>query len=126
MIRALIFALLLASTPAFGDGLKLPSDWSRGDTYRQVSFTGLVVIDWAQTRWSVIDRPEQYHEGNPILGKHPSAGRLAAYEVAVIVGHAAISYMLPAKYRAYWQYGWIGIETGVVLRSYHMGIKMEF
>ncbi len=126
MFRALILALLLASAPAFADGLKLPADWSQGDTYRQTAVTALLVMDWAQTRWSVINRPAEYAEANPVLGQHPSSGKLNNFTVLYIVGHAAISYALPAKYRAYWQYAWIGIETGQVLKSYHAGIKMDF
>jgi len=52
--------------------------------------------------------PGAYEERNPILGKHPSVGKVDTYMAISTVGNAVIAYTLPHPYRRYWQVGWIG------------------
>ena len=130
-----LFLLLVLSGAARAEGLNL-DPWTREDTYRQAALTALLVVDWGQTRYLVkhpIDpvqangtynwRAEGY---NRFLGEHPSLGRVNSYFLAAIVGHAAISYVLPCSLRHGWQYVWIGIEANTVERNHHIGIKMDF
>src|SRR2546421_10215995 len=100
-------------------------DWSIEDTYRQSALTALLIADWSQTRWAM-KHPEKFTELNTILGDHPSMGRLNNYATAEIVGHAAISYMLPPEWRKGWQYVWIGVETHAVYRNHKVGVKFSF
>ncbi len=118
-MRFLAILLFLPSV-AFGE------DWSTKDTIRQGVFTGITMMDWAQTRY-IAKHPIEFRETNPVLGKHPSIGSVNNYFAVSIIGHAAVSYMLPAgAWREGWQYVWIGIEVGAVAHNYSMGIRMSF
>jgi hypothetical protein len=134
MIRALILALLLAATPAFGDGLKLPSDWSRGDTYRQTAVTALLAADWAQARYIAEHTCERakpvercYREvglARSFVGEHPTVGQVNNYFATSILTNVAIAYMLPARYRPYWQYGNMLYEGFFVFENHRIGIRI--
>jgi hypothetical protein len=110
--------LMLFSTSCFA------GDWTTADTARQATFTGLAVIDWAQTRY--IAKHPEFYETNAVLGPHPSTGRVDLYFPVAIVGHAAISYILPPSWRQGWQYVWIGVETQKTTHNHSIGIKMSF
>ena len=100
-------------------------DWTTADTVRQGVFTGLTVIDWAQTRY-IAKHPVEFGETNGILGKEPSVGKVNNYFATAIIGHAAISYILPPAWREGWQYVWIGIEGQKTYHNYSIGIKLSF
>lgn len=121
--------LLLLPTLSHAD------DWTREDTYRQTALTVLLVADWAQTSWAIkknenhCSYPEpcrSYEEGNPLLGTHPSIGKLNILVGTGIIGHAAVARILPRELREGWQYVWIGIETNAVYRNHQVGIKFHF
>ena len=111
-----IFLLLLCSTAS--------ADWSSGDTNRQLAFTALQMVDWAQTREVVKD--DRKHELNPILGKYPSKTEVNVYFAATTLGHYLVSRALPPDYRKVWQYVWIGFQTGNVIRNYRVGVRINF
>lgn len=111
--------LLFLPSLAFGE-------WTTADSVRQGVFTGLTMIDWAQTRYIAKHSPVEVQEGNPILGKTPSLGRVNNYFAVSIVGHAAISYVLPRPWREGWQYVWIGIEGERIHHNYAMGVKLSW
>lgn len=117
---AAIALILMAPTAWAGD-------WSTGDTARQAALTTLFIADWAQTR-TFIKNPDKYpgRESNPILGPHPSVGRATSYSVLCILGHGAISALLPPDLRAGWQYVWIVIEADTVLHNHSAGIRIVF
>ena|SRR5258706_13980558 len=100
-------------------------DWSKEDTYRQTTFTGLMILDWAQTR-TIAKNPDRFQELNKIEGQHPTLAKINTYHSVGIIGHAAVSYILPRSYRETWQYVWIGIEVEAVRHNYRMGIRMDF
>ena len=100
-------------------------DWSRTDWNRQLAYTALHIADWTQTRY-IATHPEQYHELNPLLGTHPTLGYVNNYFALGLIGHWAITYMLPAHYRPIWQYGSIAVEGYFVLHNRSIGISMKF
>ena len=100
-------------------------DWSKSDTARQGVFTGLTVLDWAQTRY-ISKHPENYRETNHFLGDHPTTGKVDNYFATAIVGHAVIAYLLPPAWRQGWQYVWIGVEVQKVGHNHSIGIKLSF
>lgn len=132
-MKNFIAALLVWSSGAYA-----AEDWTREDTYRQIALTSLLVIDWAQSRWAIKKNEETnycafgshpctlYQEDNPLLGQHPSIGKLNNLVGASIVGHAAITYILPRGWREGWQYVWIGVEAGAVYNNHSLGIKLKF
>lgn len=133
------FILLLFLLPSICFG----GDWTKEDTYRQTALAALLVTDWAQTRWivknpqttmqpsSATGRPGPMQitsrvEGNPILGEHPSIGKVNNYFAASLVGHAAIAYLLPPELRNVWQYGWLLLEADAVVHNRSAGVKFNF
>lgn len=101
------------------------SDWTRGDTIREVSWEVLHVIDWGQTL-EIARYPYRYSEYNPILGKHPSVGKVNLYMGAWVILHPVISYLLPKDYRKVWQYISIGVSAGCVGKNFSAGIGVRF
>src|SRR5512133_3679909 len=101
--------------------------WSRGDTYRQLAFSSIVLVDWSQT----IDFTQNkgLSEMNPILGEHPSRARINTLIPLAILGHAAVSYMLPkGDLRGVWQSVFISLEIGAVSRNviYGAGVAVPW
>ena len=113
--------LLLFSTNVLAAG----EDWTLGDTAWQSAYTTLLVLDCAQTRYGA-SHPEQFQEGNILLGKHPSKGRINTTCLSVAIGHYAISRWLPNDWRRFWQMGTSWIEAGVVMRNQDEGSGLEF
>lgn len=132
-----------------------PADqWSTADVAREVVYQAVAVRDWGETRTIAESktRPCQwvnyyvggsstpsgqwqtcasgyswrYHEINPLLGQHPSVGRVNTYFVLSSLAHIAVSNALPETWRAAWQYVTIGVEAGVVARNDSLGIAVNF
>ena len=115
-----IFLSWCISTPSYS-----ADDWSREDVARQTAYTILHVADWAQSRY-IAAHPDRFYETNGILGKHPSLGKVNTYFAATLIGHYAITALLPAKYRPVWQYGTITVEAYYVLHNNSLGIGFKF
>jgi hypothetical protein len=98
------------------------SPWTRGDTYRQSAVIGLMAVDHHQTR-EIAAHPEKWEEYNPILGRHPSEGKVDAYFLSLAAGHTAIAAVLPRKWRSFWQYLYIGAEGICVVHNFGEGIR---
>lgn len=112
-----IIGLLIAAQSASA------SDWTKADTTRQLIFTGLQIIDWAQTRQALDDG---YIETNPLLGERPSARRIDGHSAFTTIANALISYALPPDYRHVWQYVMIGMQASTVVRNYSIGVRITF
>lgn len=97
-------------------------DWTREDTYRELTFQGLLVVDYLQTR-TIVRNPDKYFEYNPIIGKHPNQKNVDIYMVSCAIIHPVVSYYLPPKYRKVWQYVTIGIEAGAVGNNLRIGVS---
>ena len=115
-MRIIVVFILFLSTSG--------ADWSSGDTNRQLAFTALQLVDWAQTR--EIARNSDFYETNPILGKYPSSTEVDVYFAATTLGHYLVSRALPSDYRKAWQYVWIGVQAGYVTHNYQMGVRIRF
>lgn len=102
-------------------------DWSTGDTYRQAVVTGLLLADWGQTR-DIAQHPNRFQEfeSRPVLGDTPSVGKVNNYFAVAIIGHAAVSYLLPTDWRAGWQYVVIGVELNTVAHNRSIGLRVSF
>ncbi|HEX4584804.1 MAG TPA: hypothetical protein VH183_08230 [Burkholderiaceae bacterium] len=113
-------ALVLVSAQAHA-----ADSWSNADLMRQGIFTAVEIIDWGQTRY-LAKHPDRYHEINPFLGQHPSVGRVDTLFSVSLVANAGVTWVLPARYRPYWQWGRIGIEAGLIAHNARIGIRMDF
>jgi hypothetical protein len=70
-------------------------------------------------------------ETNPILGQHPSTGKIVAYGGAVAALHAAVTYEMvsqgvPHAIITGWEAVSIGVETGYVVHNYSLGLRFKF
>jgi len=117
------------------------SNWTNGDSIRQGVIVALQVMDWQQTRKiasesipeSYTEHPDgssarvyarpRFHETNPILGDHPSDGEVNLYFLGCLIGNAAVSYILPPKYRAAWQYTSMAVQGYFVVNNYRIGVR---
>ena len=69
--------------------------WTKEDTSYQALFSSLLMTDWLQTKEAVSNG---VRENNPILGEHPSQNSIDAFGASVMLGHLAISKILPKDF----------------------------
>lgn len=98
--------------------------WTVRDTAFQLQYTVLHVIDWGQTRY--ISKHDEFYETNPILGSNPSTEFVDIYFAVTLIGHTAVSYLLPAKWRRRWQAFTTVLETVVTANNQSIGISVGF
>ena len=101
--------------------------WTKADPARQVTSTALHVADWAQT--AEIARDPKYCEAGLagiVIGEYPEESDVHIYFASTLILQTAISAMLAPKYRAAWQYVWIGTEAATVTHNYSIGLKVSF
>jgi hypothetical protein len=115
-----IAVIILVLTPVIAQ-----AGWDYEDSGREVVWQGLHVIDWGQTL-EIARHPGNYYEANPIMGRHPSLGRVNLYMGASAVVHAGISYVLPEDMRKWWQYVSIGVSGACVAHNFNMGLGVKF
>lgn len=120
MIKYFIIISLFFSSSAFA-----ADPWSKGDIWREVAWQVLHVVDWGQTL-NIADRPDKYHEINPIIGEHPSRERVNIVMGTTTVLHVAITHYLPKEWRPYWQYLSIGVSGALVIHNLSIGLNMHF
>jgi len=101
-------------------------DWTTVDTVWQSAYTLALIGDCAQSRDAANYYPYKYMETNPVLGEHPSKGRIDNVCLATAIGHLGISYLLPAPWRRVWQVGTTVVEVGVVIHQHSIGLKFQF
>lgn len=95
------------------------------DLQRELVFQALLIADWKQTR-QIARQPERYFERNPILGRHPSEGRVNSYMLTAGVLHWVISEKLSPKWRERWQLVSLHIQANVVYQNYEIGLGLGF
>lgn len=120
-----LMAILLCSILLSGCASTFAEKWSTGDTIREVTYGTLHVVDWGQTRY-IAKHPDKYEERNPLIGRHPSTGRVDIYMGSTLLLHPVISGYLKPEYRRWWQYITIGIEGGAVVNNASIGVKIGF
>lgn len=89
-------------------GCAQSGDWTRRDTIGQLLVTATLAAD-AVTTSRIQDHPG-YYEAGPVarqaLGLHPSSSSTYQYFIAnAVLNYAFARYVLPPKWRPYWQ-GW--------------------
>lgn len=132
-MKRFILLLMLTLYVAVANASEIDSykyKWSDLDTARQSMFTALVVADMKQTlniRKINSGPTPLVYETNPILGKHPTDTKVVLYFTGVALAHYYISKNLEAGWkREAWQYGWIVVESAVVLRNKKIQIQYKF
>ena len=101
------------------------TDWTPADKSLLAASTALLIIDWGQTRY-IAKNPTRFHELNPILGRHPSIGRVNTYFAGAIIGNYLLADWLGPTNRKLYLGGITALETVVVIRNKGIGIKVAF
>ena len=118
LILAAVFVLLAAPRARALDS------WTWQDSAWEAGFAAAVVLDVGTTNQGL---KMGCRELNPIVGPHPSEGRVLAFGLSAIVGHAAVSLLLPEPYRRIWQGVTLGLEIGAVgINVAHVGFVVRY
>lgn len=102
-------------------------DWDDKDKALLVASTGLLAVDWVQTREIAENRHPGYrfYEKNPILGHHPSLRTVNWYFGSAIIGN----YFL-ADYLGKDRWIYLGavtlVQGNVVRKNYQLGVRVGF
>ena len=91
----------------------------------QGTYLGVHSIDWMQTRY-IAKHPDEYHEINPLMGKHPSVGEVNRYMAASAILHTGITKSLPGEYRKYWLGGSFVVKLNLINMNVNAGIGVAF
>lgn len=118
-MRCLPALLLVCSIAAHAD------DWTKTDTGLEVAWLTLHALDWGQTRY-IARNPDLFYERNPILGDHPSVGRVNTYFALTAIAHYGVSQWLSPSNRRIWQTVSIGFAAGTVNANYNIGVRLDF
>lgn len=116
-MRAILLALLCSTAHA--------EPW----TAEQKSLAGveaaLLVADYGQTK-TIATTQHRWVEYNPILGRHPSMGRVnAVFVLTPLIGYFALD-ALPSETRTWALRAITFVEAGVVGRNAYLGIHARF
>jgi hypothetical protein len=95
------------------------------DKTLEITWQIIHFIDWGQTL-EIARQPDRYFERNKILGSHPSVGEVNTYMAITAVTHAVVSYLLPKKYRKYWQHLTIYESLSCVVNNFNLGLRVRF
>ena len=121
-----ILALSLLSTPTFAD------EWSTADTYRELTFQAVNIVDWGQTRY-IAEHPDLYQEkglqdggSSLFISAHPTTNGVDSFMLKVSVLHFVVAYFLPSDWRVAFQYITIGAKLDATINNATIGIKVSF
>jgi len=116
-IKMLFICLLLTSCAT--------DPWTKNQVGLQATATALQVIDWGLTL-DIADKPEDYYEINPALGRHPSRGRVNCYFICSVGLKILITHILPSEWRGYWLGSNILVSGYLVHHGYKVGLRVNF
>ncbi len=125
LVAAATFAAFPMRAVAQNAGRHEPS-WSTAHIALASAFAVALWIDAAQTR-SLAERGWQgYREANPILGPHPTAGRVNTYTAVAALSALGIAAAAPGRTRS-WVLGVaLAIETFTIAGTVREGIAIRF
>jgi len=89
--------------------------WNATDIGLAGGFLAMLWVDAAQTRSLARQHWAGFSESNPILGQHPSVGRINTYTAAAAITTLGIAAVLPQRARRWWLAGAFAIEASTVI-----------
>lgn len=124
MRKALVLCALLAPLSA-----QAADPWRPADTLREAGFLALLALDHQQTL-TIARNPQEWYERNPLLGRHPSVGKVNNLLLLSAITHPIVSYLLPTNHclgpicdwRAAFQWTTIVMEGGAVAHNFSIGV----
>ena len=120
MNRLMVLLVALIVTPA----ANATAQWRAEHTVLAVTSTGMIATDWLLSVDAV--RRGTFDEMNPLLGSHPSVGRLNAYNICALGANLAIGRLLPSGLRTPWFTAVASFETAIVLHQFNIGLHLNF
>lgn len=87
--------------------------------------TAAVAIDWLQTR-QIAKNPDRWYETNPLLGRHPSVGRVNSHFLSgLFLVYFSYYFLDSAEYR--WLLGSIlAVEVMMIGNNLRLGINVRY
>jgi hypothetical protein len=85
----------------------------------------LTVADWGQTRM-IARNPQTYRELNPILGSHPSVGKVDAYMIGYLLTQYAIAECVPEPWKTLLLSQVIMVQAKAVGNNKSIGLQIRF
>lgn len=122
MLRSIAFA---AAATVSSCSVVAGDAWSEDQLRMGAALAAATVVDWAQTRY-IADNPDRFHETNPIMGRHPSIGRVDSYFATSILVGAVVLDALPSEYRDYALKAGLVLEVLVVSNNARIGVGVKF
>lgn len=122
MLRSIAFA---AAATVSSCSVVAGDAWSEDQLRMGAALAAVTVVDWAQTR-HIADNPDRFHETNPIMGRHPSIGRVDRYFATSILVGAVVLDALPSEYRDYALKAGLVLEVLVVSNNARIGVGVKF
>lgn len=122
MLRSIAFA---AAATVSSCSVVAGDAWSEDQLRMGAALAAVTVVDWAQTRY-IADNPARFHETNPIMGRHPSIGRVDRYFATSILVGAVVLDALPSEYRDYALKAGLVLEVLVVSNNARIGVGVKF
>jgi hypothetical protein len=83
-------------------------------------------MDAGQTRGLARNGWQWLHEANPILGPHPSVGRVNVYTAVAGLTVLGVAALLPARVRPWYLCAAFVIEAVTVARNAQAGVAIRF
>jgi hypothetical protein len=126
LAAVLIIAAAVAAVPSRVAGqrvLRGDRAWNTSHVALAGAFTLALWVDAAQTREAMA---RGFQETNPILGPHPSVGRINSYTAVAgltVLGAAAA---LPARFRSWVLGAALAVETFAIAGTVRQGIAIRF
>ena len=125
VLGAAAVAALTFSTHAAAQVFADNAPWTAEHKTLAVTTGALLAADWLQTR-QIAKNPDKFHEYNPILGEHPSQGKVNLYFLAAAGGLLLLADFLPADYRTGLMYGIVVVQAAAVANNLHEGISIRW
>lgn len=95
--------------------------WSTADKVMGGVWGGIHAIDCAQTL-KIARNPDEYKELNPLLGEHPSKGKVIAFCVLTPIMHVLVADNLSSKGRKIYQGLFIVLKADAVIYNFRIGL----
>ena len=115
-MRILVILLLLTGCAT--------DPWSKQDIALEAAYMLVTAADLNQTL-QIKDHPGMI-ETNPLMGEHPTDGRIYSHFATCAVLHVLVVDLLPSKYRGMFQMLGIGFESSVVYHNNQLGLSIKF
>ena len=116
--------MLMAACASCSSGIAQAAEWDTEQKAMGAVLATVTAVDFLQTRF-IATHPE-FYERNPIIGKHPSIGRVNNYfALSYLIGFLVLD-ALPSEYRTAALKAGIVLETVVVGHNMSIGVGLRF